>query len=104
MEGGELSEPEVGLQARDRDGEKEKNNFPFIDGKEQDVIWTEQLSVIRPQPLQSCLQTSTKCIIASVLLTNSIFIRILCLSPIHIESLSGQSPWKSFNLCVTLIM
>lgn len=48
-----------GLQVWDMDGEEKQKSFPFIDGKEQDVIWTEQLSVVWLQPLQSCFQTST---------------------------------------------
>lgn len=43
MEGGELPEPEVGLQAWDMDGKELKKSFPVIDGKEQDAIWTERL-------------------------------------------------------------
>lgn len=64
MEGGE---PEVGRQVWDMDGEEEEKNFPFIDGKEQDVIWTEQLSFIYMAPATaSCLQTSTNSSICSV--------------------------------------
>lgn len=59
MEGGELPEPKVVLQTWDMDGEEEKTSFPFIGGKEQDVVWMEQLSITWLQPLQSCLQTST---------------------------------------------
>lgn len=59
MEGGEQPGPELGLQAWDMDGKEGKKSFPFIDVKEQDVIWTEQLSIIWLQSLQFCLQTST---------------------------------------------